>query len=188
MREISSKATESEMLHFLGSELDLEVDEVWERYDGPRLFAGHEVSGQKWLVAEIHHTPFGAKWLCAPQSPRALECVRGGRAEVGDALRHSASGTVVMVTLGTATLVPDRVLLCTELHDDLLPPTGWRVPSRRLEPSSSQSPSAPPLKQSPPRRPEPANALAEGGDLRPYGRRARSTKSGAGDGPGRRHA
>ena len=34
------------MLHFLGSELDLEVDEVWERYDGPRLFAGHEVSGR----------------------------------------------------------------------------------------------------------------------------------------------
>ena len=118
------------MLHFLGSELDLEVDEVWERYDGPRLFAGHEVSGQKWLVAEIHHTPFGAKWLCAPQSPRALECVRGGRAEVGDALRHSASGTVVMVTLEAATLVADRVLLCAELHDDLLPPAGWRVPSR----------------------------------------------------------
>ena len=122
------------MLHFLGCELDLEVDEVWERCDGPRLFAGHEVSGQTWLVAEIHHTPFGAQWLCGHQSPRALECVRGGRAEVGDALRHSANGTVVMVTLEAATVVADRVLLCAELHDDLLPPAGWRVRSHGLEP------------------------------------------------------
>ena len=121
------------MLHFLGSELDLEVDEVWERYNGPRLFAGHEASGETWLVAEIHDTPLGAQWLCAPQSPRALECVRGGRAEVSDALRHSADGTAVIVTLEAATLVADRVLLCAELHDDLLPAAGWRVSSLGLE-------------------------------------------------------
>ena len=122
------------MLHFLGTELDLEVDEVWECYGGPRLFAGHEVSGQTWLVAEIHQTPSGAQWLCAAQSPRALECVRVGQAEVGDALRHSANGTVVMVTLEAANLVADRVLLCAELHDGLLPAAGWRVPSHCLEP------------------------------------------------------
>ena len=121
------------MLHFLGSELVLEVDEIWERYHGPRLFAGHELSGQTWLVAEIHHTPSRAQWLCAPQSPRALECVRGGQAEVGDALRHSADGTVVMVTLESASVVADRVLLCAELHGDLLPPAGWRVSTHGLE-------------------------------------------------------
>ena len=49
-------------------------------------------------------------------------------------MRHSANGTVVMVTLETATLVADRVLLCAELHDDLLPPAGWRMPTHGLEP------------------------------------------------------
>ena len=53
---------------------------------------------------------------------------------MGDALRHSANGTVVMVTLEAATLVADRVLLCAELHDDVLPPAGWRVPSHAFEP------------------------------------------------------
>jgi hypothetical protein len=66
-------------------------------------------------------------------SVRALECVRGGRAEVIDALRHSADGTTVIVTLEAATLVADRVLLCAELHDDLLPAAGWRVSSLGLE-------------------------------------------------------
>ena len=88
VREISSKATEHEMLHFLGSELDLEVDEVWERYDGPRLFAGHEVSGR-----DSPHAlrPNG---LC-PSVASVLECVRGGRAEVAR-LATFSHGTVLV--------------------------------------------------------------------------------------------
>jgi hypothetical protein len=114
------------MLHFLGSDLDLGVDEILERYDGPRLFAGHDGWGQEWLGAEIHRTISRAEWLCAPQSALALDCVRCGRAEVRDALRHSASGTAVLVTLDAHT-VADRTLLCAELGDDVLPASGWRL-------------------------------------------------------------
>jgi hypothetical protein len=115
------------MLRFLGSDLSLEVDEVLQQCDGPRLFAGHDESGQPWLVAEIWRSAVNAKWLCAPQSPRALEYVRSGRAPVRDALRHSIDGTVVLVTVERATMVGDHVLLCAELRDDLLPDPDWRL-------------------------------------------------------------
>jgi hypothetical protein len=115
------------MLRFLGSELSLVVDEVLQHSDGPRLFAGHDESGQSWLVAEVWRSAANARWLCAAQSPRALEYVRSGRAPVRDALRHSIDGTVVLVTVEGAVMVGDHVLLCAELCDDLLPAADWRL-------------------------------------------------------------
>ena len=72
------------MLHFLGTELDLEVDEVWECYDGPRLFAGHEVSGQTWLVSgNSPHAIRGPMAVCRSVASGAGVCPRragrGGR-------------------------------------------------------------------------------------------------------------
>ena len=122
-----------EMLRFLGSELSLDVDEVFEECDGPRLFAGHDLSGQPWLVAETSRTAVEATWICARHSPRALACVRGGRAEVKDALRHSIDGTVVVVRLVSTTMVADRLLLCAELGNDLLPDIHWCVGRPRSE-------------------------------------------------------
>jgi hypothetical protein len=115
------------MLRFLGSDLSLEVDEVLQQWDGPRLFAGHDESGQPWLVAEIWRSPVNAKWLCARLSPRALEQVRCGRAPVRDALRHSIDGTVVLVAVEADTMVGDHVLLCGQLPDDILPAADWRL-------------------------------------------------------------
>jgi hypothetical protein len=115
------------MLRFLGSDLSLVVDEVLQQWDGPRLFAGHDESDRSWLVAEVWRSPVNAKWLCAPQSRRALEYVRCGRAPVRDALRHSIDGTVVLVTVERALMIGDHVLLCANLPDDLLPAADWRL-------------------------------------------------------------
>ena len=115
------------MLRFLGSDLSLVVDEVLQHCDGPRLFVGHDESDQSWLVAEIWRSAVNARWLCAPQSPRALEYIRNGRAPVRDALRHSIDGTAVLVTVERAVMVGDNVLLCAELSDDLLPAADWRL-------------------------------------------------------------
>ena len=120
------------MLRFLGSDLSLEVDEVLQDWDGPRLFAAHDESGQLWLVAEIWRSAVNARWLCAPQSARALEYVRSGRAPIRDALRHSMDGTVVLVTVERAMMVGDHVLLCAELLDDLLPAPDWRLVPTQL--------------------------------------------------------
>jgi hypothetical protein len=115
------------MLHFLGSDLDLDVDETFERYDGPLLFAGHDFLGQGWLVMEVVRTVWKVSWLCAPQSQRALECVRSGQADVRDALRHSATGAVELVTLEKGQVIADRMLLCAQIGNDLLPLPGWHL-------------------------------------------------------------
>ncbi len=131
------------MLRFLGSDLSLDVDEVFEECDGPQVFAGHDVSGP-WLVAEIFRTAVGATWLCARHSPRALACVRGGQAEVRDALRHSIDGTVVLVRMETTTMVADRLLLCAELGEELLLGVAWRVGSPRRDSVPTSSTVEPP--------------------------------------------
>jgi hypothetical protein len=109
------------MLRFLGWDLSIDVDEVFEHGDEPQLFAGHDAWGEQWLVAETSRTPAGVTWLCARHSPRALACLRAGRAQVSDVLRHSIDGTVVLVTLEDATVVADHQMLCAELGDNLLP-------------------------------------------------------------------
>ena len=128
------------MLRFLSWDMTLDVDEVFEQGDWPRLFAGHDAAGQQWLVAEISRTPVGATWLCARHSARALACLRAGRAEVRDVLRHSIDGTVVLVTLAQASVSADHVLLCAELDDDLLPGADWRVGDPHQIPGATAPP------------------------------------------------
>jgi hypothetical protein len=121
------------MRRLIGSKLDLDVDEVFGRDDRRPVFAAHDVLGQRWLVAEVGRSPAGVKWLCAPQSSKAIECVRSGRADVRDALRHSADGAVVLVTQTDAEAVADLLLRCADVGEDLLSPYGSGVPSRDAE-------------------------------------------------------
>jgi hypothetical protein len=115
------------MLHFLGSGLALDVEEVLEWDEGPILFTGRDFEGQCWLVAEVGRRGTRAAWLCAPQSPRAIQCVMSGEAEVRDAIRHSANGTAEVITLDAARLVEDQTLLCGDVPEEYLPAPGWRV-------------------------------------------------------------
>ena len=138
------------MLRFLGWDMSLDVDEVFEQGDWPRLFAGHDAAGQQWLVAEISRTPVDATWLCARHSARGLACLRAGRAQVRDVLRHSIDGTVVLVTLAQASVVADHLLLCAELDDDLLPGTDWTVGDPHQIPAAT-APSDPTDRRASPR-------------------------------------
>jgi hypothetical protein len=118
------------MLHFLGSGLALDVDEVLEWDEGPILFTARDFEGQRWLVAEIDRNgTTRAAWLCAPQSSRAIECVVSGHADIRDGFRHSANGTAEVVTLDSDStqLVEDQVMLCGDLPEEYLPAPGWRV-------------------------------------------------------------
>jgi hypothetical protein len=115
------------MLHFLGSGLALDVEEVLEWDEGPILFTGRDFEGQRWLVAEVDRRGTRTAWLCAPQSPRAIQCVMSGKADVRDAIRHSANGTAEVITLDGSEPVEDQVLLCGDLPEQYLPAAGWRV-------------------------------------------------------------
>jgi hypothetical protein len=113
------------MLWFLGSNLELVVDQVLGRRD-PTVRSAHDCEGHRWLVVQVDHNPDRLAWVCAPASLRALREVATGRATLRDVLRHSRTGTVEVVTVERGRSVPDRCLCCADIPEDLLTPIDTR--------------------------------------------------------------
>jgi hypothetical protein len=110
------------MTNFYGSELELFATEVLAQGQGLSVQRGVDDSGGLWLIVRVDDNPDHLIWICAPVSPRALSEVAAGRAAVRDALRHSATGTVELVTLERGHARPDSCLLCCDIPSSLLPP------------------------------------------------------------------
>jgi hypothetical protein len=105
-----------------GSSLPLDVDEVLvSRAGAPQLFSGHNRDGEHWLVALIDEGLQYHRWLCAPASDVALECVRSGRAAPADVFRHSRTGMVEVITVGADGQFSESMRLCSDLSDDDVP-------------------------------------------------------------------
>ncbi len=107
------------MMRFCGCEIELLVDVVLAWREGPALCAAHDERGGRWLIARVDNDPAHLAWLCAPVSERALRAVADGRASARDALRHSATGTVELVTVQDGRVLPDRCLLCSHVDREL---------------------------------------------------------------------
>lgn len=108
------------MLTFCGSDIELVVEEVLERQDGPVLCRARDFEGGRWLIGQVDDDPAHLAWICVPISDRAMQAVVTGRSAVGDVLRHSATGTVELVTIDDGRAVPDQCLLCATLPEPLL--------------------------------------------------------------------
>jgi hypothetical protein len=112
------------------SSLGIEIDQVLATSDTlPSLFTGHDQWGCSYLVARASADECTITWLCAPISELALRCVAEGRAEPGDALRHSSNGAVarVRVARSNQTAVEETTELCRELRDEDLVGVGAGV-------------------------------------------------------------
>jgi hypothetical protein len=109
------------MLIFCGFDIELFVEGVLARRDGPTLCCAHDSAGDHWLIVEVDDDPVHLAWLCVPVSERAMEAVVSGRAAPWDAIRHSATGTVDLVAVDHGRAVPDRCLLCASIPEQLLP-------------------------------------------------------------------
>jgi hypothetical protein len=98
------------------------IDDVFITAPGaPRLYAGHDASGQGWLVA-LKCDHFDARhWVCAPASDRAISCVRSGRARPADLFRHSATGFVELITAHADGRTSESIRLCADLDESDLP-------------------------------------------------------------------
>jgi hypothetical protein len=59
--------------------------------------------------------PTSHRWLCAPATELALQCVLSGRAEPADVFRHSSTGMVEDITVGADGRFCDSMRLCAEL-------------------------------------------------------------------------
>jgi hypothetical protein len=115
------------MLRFCGCDLELVVEGVLARRDGPALCCARDFAGGRWLVVQAHADPVRLAWVCAPMSDRAMEAIVNGYAAPRDAVRHSLTGTVELVTVDHGRAMPDRCLLCAEVPEHLLPPADNRV-------------------------------------------------------------
>ena len=115
------------MLRFCGFDLELFVEDVLNSGDWPTVCCARDLSGNQWLIVQVDDDPAHLAWLCAPVSERAMRAVRDGRCAPTDVLRHSATGTVELVTTEHGRAVPDRCLLCDCVPEHLRPPVDHRV-------------------------------------------------------------
>jgi hypothetical protein len=115
------------MMKFYGYELELFAGEDLGEVAGISVRAGTDFCGGHWLIVRVGDDPEHLVWVCAPVSIRTLQEVARGNAAVRDALRHSVTGSVEVVTVDHGRAVPDRCLMCADIPPDLLPPSDIRV-------------------------------------------------------------
>lgn len=113
------------MVKFYGFDLELFASAEIDSTTGLR--SATDRSGGHWLIAQVADDPECLVWICAPVSARALDAVVEGRAAVEDALRHSLTGTVEVVSVEHGRAVPDRCLLCSAIPESLLPRASHRI-------------------------------------------------------------
>ena len=107
-------------MRFFGYDLELTVQTILAAGAGPSLFTASDPQGTSWLVAQVGYEGSNLAWLCAPLSELASQAVVDGRADPRDAVRHSLTGTVELVTVGEGRAIHDRCLLCGDLPQELL--------------------------------------------------------------------
>jgi hypothetical protein len=99
------------MLRFLGSDIELIVDDVLRRPEGRDLCAAHDSSGQPWIIMQTDTDLSRLSWCCAPVSSRALETVMNCPDRAISALRHSLTGTAEVVTIHNGQCISDKCIL-----------------------------------------------------------------------------
>jgi len=109
------------MLRFCGFDLELLVERVLVHGDWPTLCSARDTDGCHWLIAQVDAKPTHLMWLCAPISERGVQIIVEGQGSPVDALRHSSTGTVEVVTIDHGRAVPDRCLLCAQIGEGWLP-------------------------------------------------------------------
>jgi hypothetical protein len=117
------------MLTFYGHEVELFVEQVLARDNGPRICCARDWNARQWLIVRVDEDRDHLAWLCAPVSPQTLEAVMTGRAAAIYAVQHSPTGTVDLVVVDHGTAVPDCRLTCRDIPEELLRSADQRVPS-----------------------------------------------------------
>jgi hypothetical protein len=109
------------MLTFYGHEIELFVEKVLDRNNGPVLCRARDGTAHQWLIVRVDADPEHLAWLCVPVSERAMAAVADGHAAPRDVIQHSATGAVDLVVVDHGRTIPDRCLLCSEIPTHLLP-------------------------------------------------------------------
>jgi hypothetical protein len=126
--QIDDETEEIQVLMFCGFEIELFVNKVLARDNGPTLCCARDWTARQWLILRVDQDPDHLAWVCAPVSDRAMKAVTSGKAPPRDAVQHSATGTIDLVVVDHGQAVPDRCLLCADIPEYLVPVDDRRVP------------------------------------------------------------
>ncbi len=103
------------MLHFLGRDIDIDVDQILRLSGGlPAVCAGSDANGQRWLLIKLSHGPDEIRWVCSPVTDPVVVQVVSGRAAPADVVRHSCTGWVELVTFHPGEPPTESCVLCAE--------------------------------------------------------------------------
>jgi len=106
----------------------LEVLEMYEYYDGPRLFAAENAAGHKYLCVWLGDKGAEERWLYAPVSESRLRSLRAGTFELRRAFTEPEGKKALRIqidrTNGTSTV---DAVEGTELPDAELPVSGEKL-------------------------------------------------------------
>jgi hypothetical protein len=117
------------MKPFQRSSLEIQLDDVLDAGAPlPHLFSGHTSAGQRYLIIQTSGDEHSGTWMCAPITDRALHHVLIGSAQLRDAVAHTATGAIDIITVTSDGHCLESSRLCRELADEELPPLGARVP------------------------------------------------------------
>jgi hypothetical protein len=111
---------ETHVLRFCGFDLELFVDDVLARQGWPSICCARDFTGRLWLIVQVSYDPDHLSWMCAQASELAVQAVRSGYASPTDVLRHSATGTVELITVDHGRTVPDRCVPCARVAEHLV--------------------------------------------------------------------
>ena len=79
-------------------DLELFIDEVLGDHE-PVMRSACDFQGEHWVIVQVDDDPEHLVWVRAPIGLRALRSVATGSASVRDAVRHSLTGYVEVVTV-----------------------------------------------------------------------------------------
>lgn len=105
----------------------LEVLEVYEYYDIPRLFVCTNQYGHYYLAVSVSDTDECHTWIYASMTKRRLKAVRTGEVELYSAFKDTEEGCVFRVT--TLDTKPDTAttIMCDDVPDKWLPVKGAKL-------------------------------------------------------------
>jgi hypothetical protein len=100
----------------------LDVLEVYDYYDGPRLFLCRNSAGLRYLGLWQGKTGENNKWLYLPLSLVRLEALKNREIDLKSAFVDSEDGIVFEVLIASPDFIANiRTIRSTELSDDILP-------------------------------------------------------------------
>ncbi|MBY7969339.1 hypothetical protein KW445_06700 [Vibrio fluvialis] len=106
----------------------LDIHNVYEEYDGPKLFSAVNALGLYYLVYWIDELENGDVWLYVPMSKDRLDSIESGSRLLRDAFLYPEENSIFKIfTAFDGCSHTIALLSAEEISDDELPPVGFKV-------------------------------------------------------------